>query len=67
MYAKGLSTRQISDIIEEIYCFEVSDGFISNVTDKLLSQIEDWQNRSLDKIYPVLYINTIHFQLETME
>lgn len=67
MYAKGLSTRQISDIIEEIYCFEISEGFISNVTDKLLSQIEDWQNRSLDKIYPVLYIDTIHFQLETME
>ena len=48
MYAKGLSTRQISDIIEDIYGFEVSEGFISNVTDKLLPQIEDWQNRPLD-------------------
>ena len=63
MYAKGLSTRQISDIIEDIYGFEVSEGFISNVTDKLLPQIEDWQNRPLDEIYPVLYIDAIHFSV----
>lgn len=63
MYSKGLSTRQISDIIEDIYGFEVSEGFISNVTDKLLPQIEDWQNRPLDEIYPVLYIDAIHFSV----
>ena len=63
MYAKGLSTRQISDIIEDIYGFEVSESFISNVTDKLLPQIEDWQNRPLDEIYPVLYIDAIHFSV----
>lgn len=63
MYAKGLSTRQISDIIEDIYGFEVSESFISNVTDKFLPQIEDWQNRPLDEIYPVLYIDAIHFSV----
>ena len=45
MYAKGMTTRQISDTIEDIYGFDVSEGFISDVTDKILPQIEDWQNR----------------------
>ena len=49
MYAKGMTTRQISETIEGIYGFETSEGFISDVTDKILPQIEDWQNRPLDK------------------
>ena len=48
MYAKGMTTRQISEIMEDIYGFEASEGFISDVTDKILPQIEDWQNRPLD-------------------
>ncbi|MFQ8731321.1 MAG: transposase [Enterocloster bolteae] len=44
MYAKGMTTRQISETLEDIYGFEASEGFISDVTDKLLPQIEDWQN-----------------------
>ena len=50
MYAKGMTTRQISETIEDIYGFETSEGFISDVTDKILPQIEDWQNRPLDEI-----------------
>ena len=53
MYAKGMTTRQISDTIEDIYGFETSEGFISDVTDKILPQIEDWQNRPLDEVYPI--------------
>ena len=53
MYAKGMTTRQISDTIENIYGFETSEGFISDVTDKILPQIEDWQNRPLDEVYPI--------------
>ena len=63
MYAKGMTTRQISDTIEDIYGFDVSEGFISNVTDKILPQIEDWQNRPLDEIYPVVYIDAIHYSV----
>lgn len=55
MYAKGMTTRQISETIEDIYGFETSEGFISDVTDKILPQIEDWQNRPLDEVYPILY------------
>ena len=63
MYAKGMTTRQISETIEDIYGFETSEGFISDVTDKILPQIEDWQNRPLDEIYPILYIDAIHYSV----
>ena len=63
MYAKGMTTRQISETIEDIYGFETSEGFISDVTDKILPQIEDWQNRPLDEMYPILYIDAIHYSV----
>ena len=60
MYAKGMTTRQISETIEDIYGFEASEGFISDVTDKLLPQIEDWQNRPLEEVF---YIDAIHYSV----
>lgn len=63
MYAKGMTTRQISETMEDIYGFETSEGFISVVTDKILPQIEDWQNRPLAEIYPILYIDAIHYSV----
>ena len=63
MYAKGMTTRQSSETIEDIYGFETSEGFMSDVTDKLLPQIEDWQNRPLDEIYPIIYIDAIHYSV----
>lgn len=64
MYAKGLTTRQISDQIQDIYGFEVSEGFVSDVTDKLLPAIEDWQNRPLTEVYPVVFIDAVHFSVK---
>ncbi len=63
MYAKGMTTRQISDQIEDIYGFEVSESFVSDVTDKILPQIEEWQNRPLDTLYPVIFVDAIHFSV----
>ena len=63
MYAKGLTTRQISEQIEEIYGFECSESFISDVTDKILQDIDDWQNRPLDEIYPIMFIDAVHFSV----
>ncbi len=63
MYAKGMTTRQISDIIEEIYGFEVSKGLVSDVTDKLLPRIEEWQNRPLSPVYPIVFIDAVHFSV----
>ena len=63
MYAKGMTARQISETIEDIYGFETSEGFISDVTDKILPQTEDWQNRPLNEVYPVLCIDVIHYSV----
>ena len=63
MYAKGMTTRQISDTLMDIYGFEASEGFISDVTDKLLPQIEEWQKRPLNEIYPVIFIDAIHYSV----
>lgn len=63
MYARGLTTRQISDEIEDIYGFDVSESFVSRVTDKIMQDIEDWQRRPLDEIYPVVFIDAVHFSV----
>lgn len=58
-----MTIRQITDTLEDIYGFEASEGFISDVTDKIMTQIEDWQNRPLSEVYPVLYIDAIHYSV----
>ena len=63
MYAKGMTTRQISETIEDIYGFEVSEGMVSDITDKLLPQIEEWQNRPLACVYPIVFIDAVHFSV----
>ena len=67
MYAKGMTTRQISDTLKDIYGFEASEEFISDVADKILPQIEDWQNCPLSGIYPVLFIDAIHYSVRDNE
>lgn len=63
MYAKGMTTRQISETIEDIYGFEVSEGMVSDITDRLLPQIEEWQNRPLSEVYPIVFIDAVHFSV----
>lgn len=63
MYAKGMSTRQISETIEDIYGFDVSEGMVSDITDKLLPEIENWKNRPLASVYPIIFIDAVHFSV----
>jgi len=63
MYAKGLTTRQISEQIDDIYGFEVSEGMISDITNKLLPEIEEWQKRPLSSVYPIVFIDAVHFSV----
>jgi putative transposase len=65
MYAKGLTTRQISEQIEDIYGFEVSESFVSDVTDKILGEIDDWQKRPLSDVYPIVYVDAVHFSVRS--
>ena len=64
MYTKGMTTSQISNIINDIYGFEPSESLISDITDKILPMVEEWQNRSLDEIYPILFIDATHYSVK---
>ena len=61
MYAKGMSQRDIEDTLREIYGSDISQGMISKITDRILPEVNDWQNRPLDKIYPVIFFDGIVF------
>jgi putative transposase len=63
MYARGMSTRQISDQIKDIYGFEVSEGLVSGITNKLLPEIEAWQKRPLSAVYPIVFIDAVVFHV----
>lgn len=63
MYAKGMSTTQISDVIEDIYGFEISEGMVSDITDRLMPKIEEWQSRPLSNVYPIVFIDAVHFSV----
>ena len=63
MYAKGMTTRQISEQVEDIYGFEASETMVSNITNKLLPEIEEWQNRPLSTVYPIVFIDAVHFSV----
>ncbi len=59
LYARGLSTREIQQHLEEIYHVEVSPTLISSVTDAVLDEVKTWQNRQLDAVYPIMYLDGI--------
>ena len=63
MYGRGLTTREISERVEDIYGFEASAELISKVTDRIMPQIEEWQNRTLSEVYPIIYIDAIIFNV----
>lgn len=57
MYARGMTTRDIQDHLQEIYGVEVSPDLISTVTDAVINDVKEWQSRPLDEIYPILYLD----------
>ncbi len=63
MYAKGMTTNDISAHVEDIYGLDVSDSTISRVTDKILPIAKEWQSRPLDSIYAVVYLDAIHYHV----
>ena len=63
LYARGLSTREIQQHLEEIYHVEVSPALISSVTDEVLDEVKTWQNRQLDEVYPIIYLDAIQFKV----
>ena len=59
MYAQGMTTREIQGYLEEIYGIEVSPKLISNVTDEVMEEVKQWQNRPLEELYPIVYLDAL--------
>ena len=64
MYGHGLSYSQISEHVEEMYGMHISKGTINTVTDKIISQVKEWQGRPLDKVYPIVWLDAIHYKVK---
>jgi len=62
MYSKGMSQRDIEDNLREIYGAEISQTLISKITDRILPEVNEWQNRPLESIYPIIYFDGIVFK-----
>ena len=63
MYARGMSQRDISSTIEDIYGFKVSHEMISDITDTILPKVEEWRNRPLKKCYAFVFIDCLYVTL----
>ena len=59
LYAKGMSTRDITDTFEELYGVEISAGLVSKITNNVMDRVIEWQNRPLDAVYPIVYLDCI--------
>lgn len=65
MYARGMSQRDISSTIEEIYGFSVSHEMISDITDTILPEVEEWRNRPLKKCYPFMFVDCMYVSVRS--
>ena len=65
LYGMGNTTRQISEFVENLYGFGVSAEMVSNITDKIIPDMEEWKSRRLDEVYPFVFIDAIHFNVKT--
>jgi transposase-like protein len=63
MYAKGMSNRDIEDHMRDLYGVDVSPSLISRITDKILPEIREWQSRELKRIYPIVFMDAIHYSI----
>ena len=65
MYAKGMSTTDIGDHIRDIYGIEVSESTVSRITDKVLPEAREWQQRPLESVYAVMFMDAIHYHVRS--
>jgi transposase-like protein len=64
MNAKGISTRDMQDHLQNLYGIDVSPTMISNVTNKIIPVIKEWQNRPLQGVYAVMFLDANHFKVK---
>ena len=64
MYAKGMSTWDIQDMLTELYDIDVSPETVGAITDKIWPLVEAWQNRPMAPVYAIQYLDAIHIKLK---
>ena len=64
MYALGLSYADISKHIQEIYQISISSATINAITDKIIEKVREWQSRPLERIYPFVWLDAIHYNIK---
>ena len=64
MYALGMSYRDISKHIEEIYQISISTATINTITDKIITKVKEWQARPLERVYPFIFLDAIHYKIK---
>ena len=65
LYALGMTTNEIKDQIYELFGCQLSEDMISDITDKIMPEIIEWQKRKLDRVYPIIFINATHFSVRS--
>lgn len=65
LYAKGMTTSDIQAEIEDLYGIIISPSMVSKITDKVIATATEWQNRMLDKIYPIVYLDAMYFKVRS--
>lgn len=65
MYSKGVSTRDISNHLKSIYGIDISHTLVLKITDRILPLAKEWQNKSLDTIYSIVFMDAIHYKVKT--
>ena len=63
LYGKGMSLRDIKSHIKEMYDVEVSATTLSEITDRIIPKVKEWQNRPLDNVYPIVWLDAIHYKV----
>ena len=63
LYGKGMSLRDISKYVEDMYDVPVSATMLSQITDNIIPEITEWQNRSLEAVYPIVFMDAMHFKV----
>lgn len=65
MYAKGMTTSDIESHMKELYDMDISDSTISRITDKILPVVREWQERPLEEVYAVMFMDAIHYHVRS--
>ena len=63
LYAKGMSNRDIENHLNNLYGIDVSPSMISKITDKIIPEIREWQSRQLEDVYPIIFMDAIHYSV----